>query len=169
MLHDINLDLWPTERFRPEKAPYRPQIVKYLIARSRAHQSRPPFKQGKICPLSERTRTDNNFHYDGESRISTPEPRSEKARHNAALAFLIGYPLLHIGYLRGGNEMQVSKWGNSLAVRIPAHIVRQLGLQEGDNVEAVFARLTSRSEALSHLADISQNVPKDLRIERLDG
>lgn len=65
--------------------------------------------------------------------------------------------------------MQVSKWGNSLAVRIPAHIVRQLGLQEGDNVEAVFARLTSRSEALSHLADISQNVPKDLRIERLDG
>ncbi|GBR48915.1 AbrB/MazE/SpoVT family DNA-binding domain-containing protein [Neokomagataea thailandica] len=65
--------------------------------------------------------------------------------------------------------MHVSKWGNSLAVRIPAHIVRQLGLQEGDHVDAVFARLKTRGEALAHLAEVSQSIPEDLRIERLDG
>lgn len=30
--------------------------------------------------------------------------------------------------------MRVSKWGNSLAVRIPAEIVEELGLKEGDEV-----------------------------------
>ncbi|CAN5360206.1 hypothetical protein BH09PSE5_BH09PSE5_48250 [soil metagenome] len=33
-------------------------------------------------------------------------------------------------------DLQVSKWGNSLALRIPAEIVRQLGLREGATVEA---------------------------------
>ena len=27
--------------------------------------------------------------------------------------------------------MQVAKWGNSLAVRLPADLVRELGLKEG--------------------------------------
>ena len=31
--------------------------------------------------------------------------------------------------------MQVSKWGNSLAVRLPATVVDALGLKEGDQVE----------------------------------
>lgn len=31
--------------------------------------------------------------------------------------------------------MRVSKWGNSLAVRIPANIVEEMGLKEGDEVE----------------------------------
>ena len=30
--------------------------------------------------------------------------------------------------------MRVSKWGNSLAVRIPAEMVEELGLKEGDEV-----------------------------------
>lgn len=30
--------------------------------------------------------------------------------------------------------MQVAKWGNSLAVRLPAELVRELDLQEGDDV-----------------------------------
>ncbi len=30
--------------------------------------------------------------------------------------------------------MQVAKWGNSLAVRIPADVARQLGLKEGDEI-----------------------------------
>jgi antitoxin MazE len=33
-------------------------------------------------------------------------------------------------------DLQVAKWGNSLALRIPAEVVRQLGLREGDTVEA---------------------------------
>ena len=31
--------------------------------------------------------------------------------------------------------MQVAKWGNSLAVRLPAELVRKLGLKEGDEVD----------------------------------
>lgn len=31
--------------------------------------------------------------------------------------------------------MQVAKWGNSLAVRIPADVARELGLKEGDEVQ----------------------------------
>ena len=31
--------------------------------------------------------------------------------------------------------MQVSKWGNSLAVRLPATVVDALGLKEGDQIE----------------------------------
>jgi len=30
--------------------------------------------------------------------------------------------------------MQVSKWGNSLAVRLPAKLVEELGLKEGDEI-----------------------------------
>jgi antitoxin MazE len=32
-------------------------------------------------------------------------------------------------------DLQVAKWGNSLALRIPSEIVRQLGLREGATVE----------------------------------
>jgi antitoxin MazE len=35
--------------------------------------------------------------------------------------------------------MQVSKWGNSLAVRLPAAVVDALGLKEGDQVEVQIA------------------------------
>ena len=31
--------------------------------------------------------------------------------------------------------MQVSKWGNSLAVRIPAPVAQMLDLKEGDEIE----------------------------------
>jgi antitoxin MazE len=31
-------------------------------------------------------------------------------------------------------NLQINRWGNSLAVRLPAHLVRQLGLHEGSQV-----------------------------------
>ena len=31
--------------------------------------------------------------------------------------------------------MRVSKWGNSLAIRLPQELVQRLGLAEGDDVE----------------------------------
>ena len=31
--------------------------------------------------------------------------------------------------------MQVARWGNALAVRLPAALVREMGLREGDDVE----------------------------------
>ena len=33
-------------------------------------------------------------------------------------------------------ELHIGKWGNSLAVRIPAEVVRQIGLKEGETVQA---------------------------------
>ena len=33
-------------------------------------------------------------------------------------------------------DLQVAKWGNSLALRIPSAVVRQLGLRDGDTVHA---------------------------------
>jgi antitoxin MazE len=38
------------------------------------------------------------------------------------------------------NESTISKWGNSLAVRIPLAIAKQASLGEGDCVEMVLAR-----------------------------
>lgn len=38
-------------------------------------------------------------------------------------------------YIQMGEvALQVAKWGNSLAVRLPAELVRELGLREGDEV-----------------------------------
>jgi antitoxin MazE len=33
-------------------------------------------------------------------------------------------------------KLQVAKWGNSLAVRLPVEYVRAAGLQDGDSIEA---------------------------------
>ena len=33
-------------------------------------------------------------------------------------------------------NLQIAKWGNSLAVRIPADYVRQIGIKEGDRLQA---------------------------------
>ncbi|GAA0768619.1 AbrB/MazE/SpoVT family DNA-binding domain-containing protein [Ideonella azotifigens] len=35
-------------------------------------------------------------------------------------------------------DLQVARWGNSLALRIPSEVVRRLGLREGATVEAQF-------------------------------
>ena len=35
--------------------------------------------------------------------------------------------------------MQVSKWGNSLAIRLPASVVQVLNLQVGDDIEVIIA------------------------------
>ncbi|HTB01600.1 MAG TPA: AbrB/MazE/SpoVT family DNA-binding domain-containing protein [Bradyrhizobium sp.] len=37
------------------------------------------------------------------------------------------------------SNVQVSKWGNSLAVRLPKKLVEDLGLVEGDNINVVSA------------------------------
>lgn len=40
-------------------------------------------------------------------------------------------------------KLQISKWGNSLAVRLPVECTRATGLEEGDSVEA---RITQAGE-----------------------
>ena len=55
--------------------------------------------------------------------------------------------------------MQVSKWGNSLAIRLPAAVVEVLGLKEGDEIEVTVGgndklevtRTPSNEEVLARL------------------
>jgi antitoxin MazE len=63
--------------------------------------------------------------------------------------------------------MQVSKWGNSLAVRLPKSIVVGLGLKQGDDIEVVVAgdrrlevrREMTREEALKRLGETRRPLP----------
>ena len=69
--------------------------------------------------------------------------------------------------------MQVAKWGNSLAVRLPADIVRALGLKEGDQIDLVkgdgtilVRRQPGADEVLQGLRRFRGKLPKDARICR---
>ena len=70
--------------------------------------------------------------------------------------------------------MQVGKWGNSLAVRLPAAIVEILGLKEGDEIEIEIAgertlrveRDRTREAALETLRALSRPLPPGFRFSR---
>jgi antitoxin MazE len=70
--------------------------------------------------------------------------------------------------------MQVGKWGNSLAVRLPAAVVEALQLQEGDEIEIEVAdprtfrvaRDTSREEAIAALRALGWRLPPGFRFSR---
>lgn len=72
--------------------------------------------------------------------------------------------------------MQVSKWGNSLAVRLPAAVVEVLGLKEGDDIEigiaGKFKFVVSRSpcnrEVLARLRKYRGLLPADFKFDRLE-
>jgi len=70
--------------------------------------------------------------------------------------------------------MQVSKWGNSLAIRIPADVVRALGLKEGDELDIratgertmeVRHRLTP-AELVAHMASLKLKLPDGYKFNR---
>jgi antitoxin MazE len=70
--------------------------------------------------------------------------------------------------------MQVAKWGNSLAVRLPAAVVEALGLKEGDEVEIHVAdarqfgvvRKARRDELLRRLRAFRGRLPPDFKFDR---
>ena len=70
--------------------------------------------------------------------------------------------------------MQVSRWGNSLAVRLPTAVVEALGLREGDEIliEATdrrhfrIARDPRRDEALEALRALGWTLPEGFRFDR---
>jgi antitoxin MazE len=70
--------------------------------------------------------------------------------------------------------VQVSKWGNSLAVRLPAVVVEALQLKEGDEIEIhvadgrefAVARTPSRAELLERLRAFRGRLPADFRFDR---
>jgi antitoxin MazE len=70
--------------------------------------------------------------------------------------------------------MQVSKWGNSLAVRLPAVVVEALDLKEGDEIEISIAgkrdfkvaRDRSKERALEQLRQMKWSFPPDFKFNR---
>ena len=70
--------------------------------------------------------------------------------------------------------MQVSKWGNSLAIRLPASVVEALKLREGDEIEVVIAdervfqvRKKPGTEAiLARLRQFRGKLPTDFKFDR---
>jgi antitoxin MazE len=70
--------------------------------------------------------------------------------------------------------MQVSRWGNSLAIRLPAAVVEALGLKEGDDIEVQVAGArafeVSRSprdeEVLARLRQFRGRLPQGFRFDR---
>ncbi len=70
--------------------------------------------------------------------------------------------------------MQVSKWGNSLAVRIPAAVVEALELKEGDEIEISVAgkrdfkvaRDRSREKAMETIRRLARPFPPGFKFDR---
>lgn len=70
--------------------------------------------------------------------------------------------------------MQVSKWGNSLAVRLPRGVVEALELKEGDEIEITVAgtrqfevaRDRRREEALKRLRALRRPLPSGFKFDR---
>lgn len=70
--------------------------------------------------------------------------------------------------------MQVSKWGNSLAIRLPAVVVDALKLKEGDDIEVTIedarqlrvARKPDREALLSRMREFRGKLPPDFKFDR---
>lgn len=72
--------------------------------------------------------------------------------------------------------MQVSKWGNSLAIRLPAAVVEALKLQEGDDIEIdvtgvrrfEIKKSPSAREVLARIRKYRGRLPADFHFDRLE-
>jgi antitoxin MazE len=72
--------------------------------------------------------------------------------------------------------MQVSKWGNSLAVRLPAAVVDALSLKEGDDIEIhvdgvhsfAIRKAPGARELLKQLHKYRGRLPADFKFDRLE-
>jgi antitoxin MazE len=70
--------------------------------------------------------------------------------------------------------MQVSKWGNSLAIRLPASVVKALRLKEGDDIEVVVAgarafqvrKKSGKDDVFERLRQLRGKVPADFKFDR---
>ena len=72
--------------------------------------------------------------------------------------------------------MQVSKWGNSLAVRLPAGLFHALDLKEGEEVELHLigartfevSKKTGAKELLAQLRQFRGLLPADFHFDRFE-
>jgi antitoxin MazE len=75
-----------------------------------------------------------------------------------------------------GEAVQVAKWGNSLAVRLPKAVVDALNLKEGDDItihavgERAFEveKSLTPQEALARLRTFRGRLPSDFRFDRFE-
>jgi antitoxin MazE len=72
--------------------------------------------------------------------------------------------------------MQVAKWGNSLAVRLPVAVIEELGLKEGDDIQITvkaknkmeIEKKRGVDDMLDTLTKYSGRVPLDFKFDRED-
>ena len=72
--------------------------------------------------------------------------------------------------------MQVCKWGNSLAVRLPTVVVEALNLKEGEEIQLhalgprdfAVVRKPSPRELLARLRKYRGLIPADFKFDRLE-
>ena len=72
--------------------------------------------------------------------------------------------------------MQVSKWGNSLAIRLPTALVEALALRDGDDIEVIIAdervfqvrKKPGNDALLARLRQFRGKLPADFKFERDD-
>lgn len=72
--------------------------------------------------------------------------------------------------------MQVAKWGNSLAIRLPASVVKALELREGDDIEVLIEaervfRIRKKPDnkaLLDRLRRFRGKLPSDFKFDRDD-
>ncbi len=72
--------------------------------------------------------------------------------------------------------MKVAKWGNSLAIRLPAGLVEALNIKEGDDIEVDVAgkrqlginRKPDVRELLARLRKYRGQIPADFKFDRLE-
>ncbi len=72
--------------------------------------------------------------------------------------------------------MQVARWGNSLALRLPASVVKALDLKEGDDVTIIAAderelaikRKPTSPELIERLKKYRGSLPADFKFDRLE-
>lgn len=62
-------------------------------------------------------------------------------------------------------RLQIAKWGNSLAVRLPVECIRAAGLKEGDSVEASIATTGAITLAPKKIFDKSAFVARIAKLQ----
>lgn len=70
--------------------------------------------------------------------------------------------------------MRVAKWGNSLAVRIPARVAEAMGLKEGDEInvrvatkgELELAAKPDLETMLARVRELRGRIPADFKFDR---
>ncbi len=75
--------------------------------------------------------------------------------------------------------MKVSKWGNSLAIRLPADVVAKLGVKEGDEIYSIpgmsedtpqitMKRKPTKDEMWAKLRELTKDIewPADYKFDR---